>query len=124
MPSSSFLSALTIEVNSLSSKFGLPESKAFLIWFSKIAFDLSDEDAFESVLVDGPNDKSIDLFFVDDYSRRVIIVQGKYSKTAQSRPKDNTVESLLACLDWLSSPETLQREGKLELSESSVMSCL
>lgn len=120
MSNSNFTSALTTEVNSLSKKFGLTESKSFLIWFSKIAFDLSDEDAFESILADGPNDKSIDLFFVDDYSRRVIIVQGKYSKSSNSKPKDNSVESLLACLDWLSSPEALQREGKLELSEAGV----
>lgn len=120
MPGLSFISALDNEVSALSKKFGLSESKAFLIWFSKITFDLSDEDAFESVLVEGPNDKSIDLFFVDDYSRRVIIVQGKYSKSGKSKLKDNTVESLLACLDWLSSPETLHREGKIELSEASV----
>ncbi len=120
MSSSIFLSALNNEAKTLADKFGLTESKAFLIWFGRLAYDLRDEEAFESVLVDGPNDKSIDFFYVDDYSRRVIIVQGKYSKTSKSKPKDNSVESLLACLDWLVSPETLQREGKLELSDAAV----
>lgn len=118
MPSPHLIEALTNEVAGLATKFGLKESKAFLVWFAKLAFDLSDEDAFESTVVDGPNDKSIDLFWVDDFTNRIVVAQGKYSETGISKPKDNAVESLLGSLDWLNQPETLERAGKPELAEA------
>jgi hypothetical protein len=98
-----FVKALDNEVSALAKKYNLPESKAFLIWFGKLAFDLDDE-GFESVVVDGPNDKSIDLFWVDDFANRVIVAQGTYSKSADRKLKDNAVEALLGSLDWLNQP--------------------
>src|SRR5829696_6635732 len=111
-----FLKALDNEVSALASKFNLPESKAFLIWFGKLAFDLNDAEARDSVVVDGPNDKSIDLFWVDDFAGRVVVAQGTYSKSADMKLKDNAVEALLGSLDWLNQPETLDQEGKAELA--------
>jgi hypothetical protein len=112
-----FLNALDNEVSGLAKKFNLQESKAFLIWFGKLAFDLSDDEGYESVVVDGPNDKSIDLFWVDDFANRVIVAQGTYSKSANKKLKDNAVEALLGSLDWLNQPETLEQEGKTELAQ-------
>jgi hypothetical protein len=118
MPNSQLINALTNEVAALATKFGIKESKAFLVWFAKLAFDLSDEDAFESTVVDGPNDKSIDLFWVDDFLNRVVVAQGKYSEKGSSKPRDNAVKSLLASLDWLNQPEVLERARKPELAEA------
>jgi hypothetical protein len=106
------------EVVTLANKFGITESKAFLVWFGKLAFDLSDEEAYQSVLVEGPNDKSIDFFWIDHFANRVIVAQGKYSSTGISKPRDNSVDSLLSSLDWLAQPETLEQEGKPELAEA------
>ena len=46
------------------------------------------------------------------------MAQGKYSPTGVSKPRDNTVDSLLSSLDWLAQPETLRQEGKPELAEA------
>lgn len=115
---SQFIHVLNNEVTTLAHTFGIPDSKAFLVWFGRTAFDLSEDDSFDGVIVDSPNDKSIDLLWVDDYHERVIIAQGKYSKSGKSKPKVNELDSLLSCFDWLASPETLQREGKIELAQA------
>jgi hypothetical protein len=115
---SQFIHNFNKEVTTLANTFALPKSKAFLIWFGKLAFDLSDDDAFDGIIVDSPNDKGIDLFWVDEYHERVIIAQGKYSDLGKSRPKVSDVDSLVSCFDWLASPETLQREGKKEIAEA------
>jgi hypothetical protein len=118
MPDLRFLDALDNEVSGLAKKFNLKESKAFLVWLGKLAFDLDDDEGYESVIVDGPNDKSIDLFWVDDFANRVIVAQGTYSKSADRKLKDNAVEALLGSLDWLNQPETLEQEGKPELAQA------
>jgi hypothetical protein len=118
MTSSRFIDVLNNEVATFAETYSLSKSKAFLAWFGRLAFDLSDDDAFDGVIVDSPNDKGIDLFWVDDYHERVIVAQGKYSQSGKSRPKVREVESLFSSLDWLASPETLQREGKTELAEA------
>lgn len=118
MSGTQLLSVMGTEVSALADKFGIEKSKAFLIWFAKLGFDLSDEDGYEGALVDGPNDKSIDLFYVDDFANRVVVVQGKHSETGISKPRDAAVDSLLSCLDWLSQPEVLESSGKSELAEA------
>jgi hypothetical protein len=118
MPHSRFSHALDTEVSALSATFALPKSKAFLVWFAQLAFDLTDDEAFDGVIVDSPNDKTIDLFWVDEYHERVIIAQGQFSELGKSKPRVNKVDGLLSSFDWLASPETLQREGKTELAEA------
>lgn len=118
MTAASFLHALSTEVSGHARSYSLPPQKAFLLWFAKLAFDLGDADAFENVIVDGPNDKTVDLFWVDEYHERVVIVQGMYSDAGVSKPKVPKLEGLLSCFDWLASPETLEREGKPELADA------
>jgi hypothetical protein len=118
MAQAQFIHALNNEVSSLATTFSLPKSKAFLVWFGRLAFDLTDDDASDGVITDSPNDKSIDLFWIDEYHERIIVAQGKYSDSGRSKPRDSEVDGLLSCFDWLASPETLQREGKAELAEA------
>lgn len=118
MTDTEFMNALDNEVSGLASTFGISENKAFLVWFGRLAFGLSDDEAYESMVVDGPNDKSIDFIWVDDFANRVVIAQGTYSKNADRKLKDNAVETLFGSTDWLSTPSALNNEGKPELESA------
>jgi len=111
----SFLPALRGEVKTLAKTFSIREDKAFVVWFAKTAWGLDDDDAFDAVSVEGPNDKGMDLFWVDDANQRVFISQCKYSSKGTHSPKVKDLESLLSCTDWLASPGALEREGRPEL---------
>ena len=111
----SFLPALRKEIKALAKMFSVPDYQAFALWFAKLALDLDDDDAFDALSVEGPNEKGMDLFWVDHTNQRVFIAQCKYSVKGTHRPKVKDLESLLSCTDWLVSPGVLDREGRSEL---------
>ncbi|HEX3529892.1 MAG TPA: AIPR family protein [Thermoanaerobaculia bacterium] len=90
--------------------------KAFMLWYAVEALDLDQDAAFEAVSYDGGNDKSIDLFFIDEAYQRIIIGQGKYQKNGRYSPKTGEFLELLHTIDWLSDPEALAREGRDDLA--------
>lgn len=51
----------------------------FLLWFLR-AYLTDSEDAAASALTGGPGDKGVDAVLIDDRSRSVFLVQGKYRK--------------------------------------------
>ncbi|HOU22449.1 MAG TPA: AIPR family protein [Kiritimatiellia bacterium] len=59
----------------------LQDSELFVAWFLKCFVTESEEEAI-AALVGGPKDKSLDAIFVDDQSKKVFIVQGKYRRFA------------------------------------------
>ncbi len=93
----------------------MPESDAFAVWFAKTELELDDEDAFDALAVGGPNEKGMDVFWIDQLNQRVMIAQCKYSSTGQHSPKEKDLNTLLSCTDWLAAPEALKREGRSEL---------
>lgn len=113
-----FNARLKSEVRRISDRFGFSESKAFLFWFACQILELSESDALEAISVEGANDKGIDIFWIDDDSERVIVGQGKYSKTFSYKAKETDVNKLESSLNWLSNPESLRREGKTELAQA------
>lgn len=108
------------EVNSLARRLKISKSRAFLVWFSRIFFELNEEEALDATSIEGPNDKKIDLFYIDRENSKVLIVQGKYSESGQYRPRISEVDALKGSLDWLASPEALRRDGKADLAEKAV----
>src|SRR5438105_1762263 len=95
----------------------MTKPRAFVIWFAKITFELSDEEALDATAIDGANDKGIDLFWIDRDDGKVIIVQGKYSDTCEYRPKiAKEVGLLQSSLNWLMSPPALRQDGKSDLA--------
>lgn len=113
-----FLKAMQREVRAISQATGLEESKAFIIWFAKIAFDLDEDEAKEG-LIDAPNDKGIDFFWVDDREKRVVIAQCKYSSSGEAHPRIKDLEILLGSTDWLKASRLLEGEGQPSLLEAS-----
>jgi hypothetical protein len=67
-----------------------------------------EDEAIEAISVEGSNDKGIDLFFIDKEAGRIII-QGKYSVTFSHSPKERDIFNLESGLNWLTSPEALER---------------
>lgn len=106
---------LESELTLLERTFSVQRSSAFHIWFAKLAIDLDDDDAYDALSVEGPNDKGMDLFWIDHSNQRVFIAQCKYASAYDHKPKVGEVNALIECLDWLSTPETLLSEGRPEL---------
>jgi hypothetical protein len=111
-----FLTYLKHRVESLQNSWKLNEGKAFGMWFAEEYFELGDADAFESVSVDGGNDKDIDLFYVDHEAERVVIAQLKFEAKGKYKGKKNELLGVLHTTDWLKDPEALTREGRSELA--------
>ncbi len=71
----------------------LTDEKLFVVWFLR-ARVTECEDAAADAVCDGPKDKNIDAVLIDDATKSVFIVQGKYRKTPGVRPeKPNDVRS-------------------------------
>lgn len=110
--------AIKSEVSRIGGRTGLSESKAFLVWFAKEIFDITEETALEAVSIEGANDKGIDLFWVDEEDRRVIILQGKFSASLRHAAKERDFSALESSIKWLNQPEALRREGRSELASA------
>ena len=117
--SMAFLAALRKEVKRLAEIYSIPEHRAFAVWFGTTVLDLDEDDAFDALSVEGPNEKGMDLFWVDNPNQRVLIGQCKYSSEGTSRPKVKDLDQLLSCTDWLASPQALEAEGRPELVAAS-----
>jgi len=113
-----FKAALKREVAQTRKKYGLEEDDAFAFWFATQILDIGDGEALEAVSVEGANDKGIDLFFVDHNAGRVLIGQAKFSPNLTHSPKEKDVSTLESSLNWLMSPEALQKEGRPDLAEA------
>src|SRR5574341_1188293 len=113
-----FTKALNLELENIKRSRGLSEDKAFLFWFATTILEINDDSAFEAMSVEGANDKGIDLFYIDDDEGRVFIAQGKFSSSLNYAAREHDVANLESSLNWLASPEALDREGRPELVQA------
>jgi hypothetical protein len=113
-----FKAAVKREVTGIVKKLGLKHDDAFAYWFATQILDIGEDEALEAVSVEGANDKGIDFFFVDRDRGRVLIGQAKYSTNLNHNPKEKDVSVLESSLNWLMSPEALQKEGRADLAEA------
>ncbi len=113
---STFAAQFRREVSTVARREKISQSRAFVIWFSQIFFELNDEEALDATATEGPNDKKIDLFYIDHDDGKVIIAQGKHSATGQYRPKLSEVDALHGSLNWLASPNALRNDGRADLA--------
>jgi hypothetical protein len=96
--------------------YGIQSGKAFMLVYAIEALRLDQDSAYEAVSYDGGNDKSIDLFLVDEQFERVVIAQGKYNAKGEYKPKVGEFLELVHSTDWLANPEALRREGREDLA--------
>lgn len=115
--SSNFGPTLKNDVKNIAKRTGLSESKAFMFWFATQILEMDDDNALEAASIDGANDKGMDFFHINDEESRILIAQGKYSKTLKHRPKEAELTKLEGSVQWLSSPESLERDGRLDLAQ-------
>lgn len=106
------------QMESFSSTYNLSTGQAFMMWYATEGLELDQETAFEAVSFDGGNDKSIDFFYIDKFYERVLIGQGKFNSKAEYKPKSGEFLELVHSIDWLSNPESLEREGRGDLAEA------
>lgn len=113
---SEFLEYLDERVSHYEAEYAVSRGKAFTIWYGIEALGLDDDAAYEASQADGGNDKGIDFFHVDEEHERVVVLQGKYRKRGDYKPKVGELYELLHSVDWLSDPEALRREGRDDLA--------
>lgn len=113
------LSSLPMNMRDYMSKYDLSnEGKAFLFTYGVIELGLTEPEAEEAVSYDGGNDKSIDLFYIDEELKRVIIAQGKYDRRGDHKANEGDFLKLVHTTDWLSNPESLRRDGRPDLADA------
>jgi hypothetical protein len=118
MKSPDFLQYLRKRIEFLRKTWKLNEGKAFGMWFAQEYFEMDDAEAFESVSVDGGNDKDIDFFHVDHELERVAIAQLKFDGKGTYKGRKNELLGVLHTTDWLKDPEALSREGRPDLASA------
>lgn len=96
--------------------YRIQTGKAFMLWYAVEGLGLDEDTAYEAVSYDGGNDKSIDLFFIDESLERVLIAQGKYHSRGAYKPMVGEFFELVHSSDWLQNPESLVREGREDLA--------
>lgn len=121
--SSEFKARLKAEVKALSKSHNTTEDKAFGIWFAVNIMELSEADAVSATQFDGPNDKSVDLLWVDDDREAVVIGQFKHSPDLSFSAKSSHLASLQASINWLKNPNALKKDGKHDLATAAEEYC-
>lgn len=116
---SSFEKTLREQVKEIAKRLEITESRAFAVWYGKVALRLNEKEALEAASFDGGNDRGTDFFFVDDEWERVIIVQWKFYASSNKTPTAGDLTQLFHVYDELSDPQDLRDEGRDDLAEAS-----
>lgn len=115
--SSSFHSTLTTEVEDLADRYSLDVGRAFVVWYAVKAFRLDENESLDA-LVDGGNDRGVDLLYVDDEAERVVVVQGKFLKNESRTARPADLALLLNTPNELSEPQELRNAGRADLADA------
>ena len=113
-----FLKYVATQVTHYEKVYSVNTGKAFSIWYGVEGFGLDDDAAYEASQADGPNDKSIDFFHVDQEHERVLILQGKFRARGDYRADEGELLKLLSTTTWLDDPEALRRDGRPDLADA------
>lgn len=113
-----FVQHIQEQVQGYQEAYSLSAGKAFMLWYGIEALSLSEDEAYEAASYDGGNDKSIDLFYVDDENERIVIAQGKFNAQCRYAPSVGEYLALVHATDWLQYPEDLHREGRPDLADA------
>jgi hypothetical protein len=113
-----FEQALRNEVTEIAERLGISKSRAFAVWYAKIALRLDEQEALEAASFDGANDRGTDFFFVDDEWERVIIIQWKYYASSSKTPTAGDLTQLFNVVNEISDPQDLRDDGRDDLAEA------
>ncbi len=90
------------------------DGQRFVAWYLRRVL-LRPPSAIKFELTDSLNDKKIDAIVIDDDSREVFIIQGKYLSDIQVGP--DSVNEILAAWSLLKQPNSIQSNGNRKLVE-------
>lgn len=90
------------------------DGQKFVAWYLRRIL-LRSPSAIKFELTDSPNDKKIDAIVIDDDTRQVFVIQGKYLSGGTVGP--DGVNEILAAWSLLRRPTSLQSSGNKKLSE-------
>jgi hypothetical protein len=113
-----FESTLRNDVADTARRLEISESRAFAVWYGKVALRLDEQEALEAASYDGGNDRGADFFFVDDEWERVIVAQWKYYASSKKTPKAGDLTQLFNLPSELSDPQDLRDDGRDDLAEA------
>jgi len=113
---SDLLTHAEMKTQKLEKHYGLSKGRAFMMWYAMEVLGLDETTAYEASATDSHNDKSIDLFYVDEEAERVVIASGKYSVKGRHRANEGELLKLVHSVDWLRNPESLERDGRPDLA--------
>jgi hypothetical protein len=115
-----FEETLRAEVKETAERLEITESRAFAVWYGRVALRLNEEEALEAASYDGGNDRGTDFFFVDDEWERVVIAQWKYYKSSSKSPTPADLTQLFNVPNELEDAQELRDEGRDDLAEAAV----
>ncbi|MCX7407191.1 MAG: AIPR family protein [Planctomycetales bacterium] len=97
-----FLSELKKELSEIDPRYGkLPDEDRFVMWFLLAEWGASEEEAANAI-TNGSNDKGIDALLIDETSRTVCVVQGKYrQKVGEKSEGSKDVDELFTVVQLL-----------------------
>lgn len=113
-----FEKALRKDVAEIAKRLEISESRAFAVWYGKVALRLEEQEALEAASYDGGNDRGADFFFVDDEWDRVIIAQWKYYASSNKTPPASELAQLFNVPNELADPQDLRDDGRDDLAEA------
>ena len=92
------------------------EKGAFLAWFLKNIFKLSEQDSVDSV-VDGAGDKGIDGIWFSEEEDELYVFQSEFSPNDDAVSKETKIREFLGVKDWFANSDSV---SKLEESSANV----
>lgn len=93
----------------------LGESKAYLVWVMSLYLDESNlEELTDNNLTDDSDDKKIDFIRLDLNKRKLIFVQGYYSKSHKDNAPANKASDLNTAAAWLTTGELKKMPNMLQ----------
>lgn len=80
------------------------DNSAFLIWFLKNIFCISEQDSIDSVC-DGSRDKGIDGLWIDESSKDIYVFQSEFSPNDDRNSGDTKIREFEGVRSWFSSEQ-------------------
>ncbi len=83
------------------------DNSAFLIWFLKNIFCLSEQDSVDAVC-DGKNDKGVDAIYYDADADGIFIFQSEYSPDDEKGTGDTKIREFAGIMNWFKNSDSVK----------------
>ena len=84
------------------------DNSAFLIWFLRNIFKLTELESVDAV-VDGPRDKGIDAIWVNEQENEIYVFQSEFSPSDEAQSGDTKIREFAGVMQWFKDVESVQK---------------